>query len=330
MTAVADRAVGPASSSGTIRDSRIERRVDAGAANVELYELGRQHALAAVAATASLLLQAGQPECATTLLAGIANAHATLPAPHVSAVGAGHRPPVVGDDAAGTMHRRTPDLGQLVSMIEEHLKRPGEARHNGDPAGGPARSRAELCRTGDMWRVTFAGVSAHLPHRKGIGDLAVLLARPGREIAALDLAAGAAPGPAMSAAPGVDGLGVSGDLGERLDARARASYTARIRELQADLDDADAVGDMERSARAQREFDFLTRELSAAYGLRGPRRTGDPAEKARSAVTMRIRASLVAIREAHPALGVHLHRTVSTGRLCSYNPDEPVTWQVTS
>lgn len=309
MTAVADHAVGPASSSGTIRDSHIERRVDAGAANVELYELGRQHALAAVAATASLLLQAGQPECATTLLAGIANAHATLPAPHVSAVGAGH---------------------QLVSMLEEHLKRPGEPRHNGDPAGGPARNQAELCRTGDMWRVTFAGVSAHLPHRKGIGDLAVLLVRPGREIAALDLAAGAAPGPGMSAAPGVDGLGVSGDLGERLDARARAAYTARIRELQADLDDADAVGDMERSARAQREFDFLTRELSAAYGLRGPRRTGDPAEKARSAVTMRIRASLVAIREAHPALGVHLHRTVSTGRLCSYNPDEPVTWQVTS
>ena len=273
MTTVADRAA-----------------VDAVTANDEMYELGRQHALAAVAATASLLLEAGQPECATMLLAGIASAHSAMPGPRVPAV----------------------DL------------RPGGGRD------GSARNQAEMRRVGDMWRITFAGVSVHLPHRKGLGDLAVLLARPGREIAAFDLAAATAPGASRSATAETDALGMPGDLGERLDARARTAYTARIRELQGDLDDADAAGDAERSARAQHELDFLTRELSAAYGLRGPRRTGDPAEKARSAVTLRIRASLAAIRDVHPALGVHLHRSVSTGRLCGYNPEEQVTWRVTS
>jgi hypothetical protein len=176
--------------------------------------------------------------------------------------------------------------------------------------------------------VTYAGTTAVLPDLKGLADLAVLLARPGREVTALDLATAhpaATPGQRASS---YELDGPPGDLGEQLDSTARAAYAARIRELQQELDDADAAGDPERSTRARTELDALTQHLTAAYGLHGPRRTGDPAEKARSAVTARIRAAIAKVGEVHPALGRHLQRSVRTGRFCVYRPDEPVDWRV--
>ena len=68
-------------------------------------------------------------------------------------------------------------------------------------------------------------------------------------------------------------------------------------------------------------------ELSAAYGLGGrPRRAGDPAERARTAVTARIRAAIAGIEALHPELGRHLRLSVRTGTLCVYEPDRPVPW----
>ncbi len=79
---------------------------------------------------------------------------------------------------------------------------------------------------------------------------------------------------------------------------------------------------------AKEELDALIDHLTAAYGLRGRDRTqGQPAEKARSAVTWRIRTAIKRIAEAHPALADHLDRSVRTGRFCVYDPAEPVDWE---
>lgn len=120
----------------------------------------------------------------------------------------------------------------------------------------------------------------------------------------------------------------NGDLGERIDGQARAAYKERLRVLQAELDDADDAGDPERGAAAQREMDALTAELAAAYGLHGPRRTGDPAERARAAVTQRIRSALTKVTAVHPAAGEHLERAVVTGRFCCYRPRDDGAWVV--
>lgn len=52
------------------------------------------------------------------------------------------------------------------------------------------------------------------------------------------------------------------------------------------------------------------------------------AERARLAVTKRIKASLQKLCENHPALGFHLATTIKTGRSCTYRPDptRPVSW----
>ena len=62
-----------------------------------------------------------------------------------------------------------------------------------------------------------------------------------------------------------------------------------------------------RVERARDELDAVTAALASAFGLGGrARKAGDPAERARSAVTWRIRSALSKVEAAHPALGAHL------------------------
>lgn len=299
-----------------------------------------------VAAMLPMLVAAGRRESAAALLVGLVDA-GTAVAPRIHTSGLDEVRTELVDELGSariSARGRALSVDQLFALARRELRAvregdagPGDqsterrvpAAAGQQPPEVAAAEGAELRRAGELWLVTFAGTSAHVPNSKGMADLAVLLAQPGREVAALDLATTSQPGRGQAATIAADGLGAPGDLGERIDAQARAAYTTRIRELQADLDDADASGDPDRSARLQQELDFLTAELSASYGLRGPRRAGDPAEKARSAVTARVRATIAKIREAHPALGNHLRHAVQTGRFCSYRPDEPVDWQVT-
>ena len=120
-----------------------------------------------------------------------------------------------------------------------------------------------------------------------------------------------------------------GDLGEVLDAQARESYRRRIRDLDEDIADAESLGDDERAARSRVERDRIVEGLSAAYGLAGkPRRSGDPAERARTTVTARIRDAITRIDREHPDLGRHLRWAVRTGTLCVYDPEEVPAWSL--
>jgi hypothetical protein len=44
------------------------------------------------------------------------------------------------------------------------------------------------------------------------------------------------------------------------------------------------------------------------------------AERARKAVTARIRDAIRRVAEAHPEFGAHLDRSVRTGTVCRYDP----------
>ncbi|MFD0257294.1 ATP-binding protein [Kitasatospora indigofera] len=187
-------------------------------------------------------------------------------------------------------------------------------------------------RAGEGWELRFAGRQVTLADSKGLRDLAVLLARPGRPVPALDLvgaAAGPGRGTAGTTGANPDGLHPPGDTGELIDSAARQAYRIRLRELEQEEAGADRDGDADRSARIAAERQALVGQLSAAYGLGGrPRRTGSTAERARTTVTARIRAALDRIGRAHPPLGRHLANAVRTGTLCVYEPESPVDWQL--
>jgi len=202
-----------------------------------------------------------------------------------------------------------------------------------EPADGEAVFRNE----GEFWTVAYAGKVVRLRHGKGLADIAILLAHPGKEIHVADLIAAStsAPSDPRSAPPAelvAQGLrvspGVSGDV--VLDRRARADYRERLADLHRELDDAERCHDEGRVARARAELDFIAGELASAFGLGGRgRRAGSPIERARKAVASRIRFSLTHIARVHPAMARHLRRYLRTGTVCTYVvPDEPVRWRV--
>jgi tetratricopeptide (TPR) repeat protein len=179
----------------------------------------------------------------------------------------------------------------------------------------PATADAELLRDGELWRVRFRGSAAHLPDLKGLADLAALLARPGSDVHVLDLA----------------GAGLhERNAGTLLDAAARAAYRRRLAELDDDLAVASAHQDLGAVPRLERERAALIAELRRAAGLGGrPRSLGSgTTERARKAVTARLREAIGRVGAVLPELGAHLDRSVLTGTTCRYEPTEPVTWDL--
>jgi hypothetical protein len=176
-----------------------------------------------------------------------------------------------------------------------------------------------------VWTLGYHGREVRLRDSKGLRDLAVLLARPGTAVAAIDLAGADAGGGSRTEEPG--GLHPPSDAGELLDSQARQAYRRRLAELEEEASEADAFADAERSARIAAERAWMVAALAEAYGLGGrPRRAGSAAERARTAVTARIKDAIRRIGDAHPQLGRHLTGSVRTGTFCSYEPEQPVRW----
>lgn len=174
-------------------------------------------------------------------------------------------------------------------------------------------------RAGGVWTLAWGGREVSVPDAKGLRDLATLLARPGQEVATTDLVAAPLGGPAPSA----------GSADPVLDNRARAAYRARLAALEDEIDEADLHHDLGRAARARSEREALIDELRRATGRGGrSRRLGDDAERARKAVTARIRDALGRIENQHPDLGAHLRAALRTGTFCCYEPAEPTTWRI--
>src|SRR5436305_4013638 len=110
-------------------------------------------------------------------------------------------------------------------------------------------------REGEYWTLVFNGEVARLRASRGLLLLSRLMERPGRELPVLDLA---------------ELRGGDADRPEAvLDGTARRAFRNRIVELEADLNEADLFGDVERSARTRAELDAVVDELTRATGLAG-------------------------------------------------------------
>jgi hypothetical protein len=179
----------------------------------------------------------------------------------------------------------------------------------------------EFHYTGEIWSLTMAGETVHLPDAKGLRDLHVLLSSPGTEVPATRL---------LNPAGGAEvaaSASLSGD--EVLDATARAAYRRRLSTLDEQIDAATARGDDAKAAGLDEEREALLAELRKAAGLGArTRRLGDEAERARKTVTARIRDTLRKLDDRHPALAAHLRESVSTGATCRYQPAAPTHWRL--
>jgi hypothetical protein len=244
----------------------------------------------------------------------------------------GEHEPASGHRAAAVAGARALGATALAARIEQEA-----------PAVRPVHDDHAFRRDGEVWTLAYGGRAIRMRDSKGLRDLHALLARPGTAVAALDLAAGpvgtaldrtardrtALGGRRAGTAAGPDALHPPSDTGEVIDARARAAYRQRLCDLEEAAAEADEAADIERSARIAAERDALIEALTGAYGLGGRvRRSGSAAERARTAVTARIRDAIRRIGDAHPDLGRHLDRSVRTGTFCVYEPYQPVRWSL--
>jgi hypothetical protein len=182
---------------------------------------------------------------------------------------------------------------------------------------------AVLRREGDYWTVVYAESTSRLRDMKGLAFLGHLLRHPGREFHALDLIRMQTAG-SVSEARADHGI-------EVLDPQAKAAYRRRLEELRAELDEAEDFNDSGRAERAREEMEAIAEHLASAVGLGGrDRKAGSAAERARTAVTQRVRSAIKRIAEQHPALADHLAGRIETGTFCIYRPDptRPIEWDL--
>ena len=217
-------------------------------------------------------------------------------------------------------------LDDALGLMREHrfdgLVPPAEALR-AQLRGAPAlRHEVEnvIRREGDYWTVAFDGDAVRLRDNKGLRYLAYLMMRPGVEVHALELADEREPATAARPAP-------SAPI-ETMDARARRELRTRAAALASVIREAEALHDRGRAEHAREELAFLDRELEAAFGLGGrPRKAADPAERARKAVTERIRWTVARIEKENPALARYLTRSVRTGTFCIFTPERDEVWR---
>lgn len=112
-----------------------------------------------------------------------------------------------------------------------------------------------------------------------------------------------------------------------IDEKARLAYARHMEDLKSELDEAEECNDIGRRDRLQLELEQLREHLSQSLGLgRRPRKLKSAAERARAAVTLRIRGTIRKIAAIHPALGKHLLNSIRTGVFCCYSPEDSREW----
>jgi TolB-like protein len=202
---------------------------------------------------------------------------------------------------------------QLVPFWE-YMRREGRKETSDFSSPSPQSiSSSNIFRKGTgLWEMSFEGESVFLPDVKGYHDLATLLSQPEMEFHCSEL---------MGQTVRQD------DSAFVMDEKARASYKKKIEELLSEIEEASEMSDSGRVALLQEEYEKLVDHLSSNLGLGGKTRKLDsPVEKARSAVTWRIRSAIKKIEAGHPQLSKHLTKSVKTGTFCSYSPENQVDW----
>jgi pimeloyl-ACP methyl ester carboxylesterase len=171
-------------------------------------------------------------------------------------------------------------------------------------------------KIGDVWVLSYASKTVHLKDAIGLRDLGQLIANKGKELHVRFLASGQTKDDQIEI-----------QEADILDHQALKAYRHRLLELDEALQEEINFDNDTRYAALENERDSLQHELTKALGLSGRQRTfNSEDEKARKAVSARIRSSIKRIESVHAELAEHLKKSISTGNFCCYNTIEKIRW----
>ncbi len=199
-----------------------------------------------------------------------------------------------------------------LNVLVDYIK--NEKRIVLKPAKKSSNTSNSFYLTGNVWEISFKKTAIILKDAKGLHDIKKLLEQPNQEFHCLDL---------MQA--GVD----ESNTENVIDSKAKSDYQKRIQELQIELHEAESFNQTAKVSTLREEYDTLLEELTKSLGLAGKtRKVSSTLEKARSAVTWRIRNSIKKIEHHNPELANHLSKSIKTGTFCSYKPEVLVDWNL--
>jgi len=203
----------------------------------------------------------------------------------------------------------------LIPFLDYMIKKSGYSITQITPQKtGDEKSGHVFQHTGRLWEMRYDGKTVMMPEVKGYNDISRLLSMLGQEVHCLEL------------------MGSAVKVGESelvIDDKAKIEYRERISQLQQDIEEAQLMNDIVRSRHLNEEYDNLVDQLSKSLGLGGKqRKIPNHVDKARSAVTWRIRSAIKKINESHEALGKHFAKSLKTGTFCSYNPEKKIDWEL--
>jgi hypothetical protein len=178
-----------------------------------------------------------------------------------------------------------------------------------------------------VWKLSFNGVTAHIPDVLGMGYIAELLRHPRTMIEVATLVANSR-GSTDTSAEAVEQRVVPADAAMP---GMPMSDPKTIRAVKAELEKRRAEfrkGLTEDNPKLQDQIKKLERYLAQVAGRDGlPRVAGGLASRARSSVKHAVDRAITKIAKQHPALADHLRRSIHTGTSLIYSPAEVPAWQ---
>ena len=238
--------------------------------------------------------------------------------------------------AALTVHNQhsaqTDDQGIWIRIPTGILRTSGDHREAppAEPASGLAiegssalaaapRPRAVFRPRGHMREVDFEGRSVLLRDMQGFRLYAESLSRPHTRIPVVELRAGLA---------GQDAGIFAGSSGPIITGAALADLRRSYEEMSEELAEAEMNNDLGKTRRLQEELEALTKHVTRAMGKDGNPREVSDAERARVAVAKAMTRARAALKLHHPALLAYFLRTVQTGTVWCYQPDQNLDWEL--
>jgi hypothetical protein len=180
------------------------------------------------------------------------------------------------------------------------------------------RPKYLMRKAGSYWDIIYdSGELFHIDDSLGVRYLDYLLKTPGTPIHALKLEALVRPEKATVRRPD--------SVQKHVDARALQEYERELRELKAELENAQAENNEPTQTRVQEEIDALKTVLKNKAGI-----SGDAGERARDNVRKAITAVLAKLRKGSKPekdFEQHVAGFITTGYECMYKQPKTHVWE---
>lgn len=213
---------------------------------------------------------------------------------------------------AGNAH--LPWVGSDVNEITEHILRfTGVVATRGEDTVERS-THNQFKHTGDIWSLCYQGKTIHMKDSRGLLDIARLIDNQNNEVHVAELA-------------GDYGAVVTAEEEDVLDKTALQAYRTRLIDIEEEKAIAADRDDDRQYLALETEQDDILLALKQGLGVgQRQRKFSGPTEKARKAVSARVKATLKRIAKVHPQLAAHLEANLKTGIYCSYINTSGVDW----